>query len=88
MSCRLIDGTSLLPGLAGNVENGPSVTFLFVGGLPRSLPVDELPLLGHAEDTAGPCLRRARVLFGVIADRDPSFHISIRFVDGVIAERG
>lgn len=87
LSCRLIVGTSLLPGLAGNVENGPSVTFLLVGGRPRSLPVDELPLLGHADDTAGPCLRRTRGLFGVIAEREPSFHISIRF-EGVIAERG
>lgn len=56
------------PGLAGNVENGPSITERLLGGLPRSFPAEALPLLGHADDTAGPWRRLDRDLFGVVAD--------------------
>ena len=58
-------------GLAGNEENGPSVESPRFGGRPR-FPVDEAPLLGQADDTAGPCRRRLRLLSrvdGVTADR-------------------
>lgn len=51
----------LLVGLAGNVENGPSVTDLSFGGRPRSFP-DEVLELVHALETTGPCLFRARDL--------------------------
>ena len=62
-------GPSLVLGLAGNVTNGPSRTERLLGGLPRSLPVEEELLLGHAEETAGPWRRRDRFeLEGVIAD--------------------
>ena len=55
LSLRLIVGTSPAPpGLTGNVENGPSCTFRLFGGRPRTFPLDPAPLLGHAEDTAGP----------------------------------
>lgn len=47
-------------GFAGNVENGPSCTERLLGGLPLSLPDAVLVVDGHALDTAGPCLRRAR----------------------------
>lgn len=86
LSRRLMVGTSLLLGVAGKVENGPSVTFLLLGGLPRSFPEEELPLLGHADDTAGPCRRLDLDLFGVIAEREPSFHKFLRLRDGVMAD--
>ena len=54
------------------VENEPDVEFL-LGGRPRPFPVLEPLLFGHADDTAGPCLRLARVF-------SPD--------DGVTAERG
>lgn len=64
-----IVGPSLVFGLAGNVTNGPSRTERLLGGLPRSLPVEEELLLGHAEETAGPWRRRDRFeLDGVMAD--------------------
>lgn len=44
-----------------------------LGGLPRLFPLDELLLVGQADETAGPCLRLARVF-------SPE--------DGVTAERG
>jgi len=47
-------------GWAGNVENGPSLTDLLLGGRPLNFPVRGFPELGQAEDTAGPCLRRDR----------------------------
>jgi hypothetical protein len=49
-----IVGPSFVFGFAGNVTKGPSRTERLLGGLPRSLPVDELLLLGQADDTAGP----------------------------------
>ena len=68
-SPRLMVGPSLVFEFAGKVENGPSRTERFDGGRPRNLPVNEPPLLDHADDTAGPCLRRERLLLkGVIAD--------------------
>jgi hypothetical protein len=88
LSGRLTEGTSLLPGFTGKVEKGPSVTDRLLGGLPRSLPEAALPLLGHADETAGPCRRRDRGLFGVIAERDPSFQKLVLFEEGVIADRG
>ena len=54
-------GESLLLGFAGNVEKGPSVTDLSLGGRPRSFPEEVLELV-HALDTTGPCLFRARDL--------------------------
>lgn len=65
-----IVGPSFVLGFAGKVTNGPSRTERLLGGRPRSLPVDEPVLLGQAEDTAGPCLRRDRALDvdGVTAD--------------------
>ena len=87
-SSRLIVGTSLPPGLAGKVENGPSVTERLLGGLPRSFPEPEDALLPvHADETPRPCRRLGLDLFGVIADCDPSFHICV-LVEGVMAERG
>lgn len=61
---------SLFAGFAGKVTKGPSRIERLLGGRPRSLPVEELLLLDHAEDTAGPCRRLARglALDGVIAD--------------------
>ena len=56
----LMVGVSLALGLAGNVENGPSCTERLLGGRPRSLPDAVLVVEGHALETAGPCLRRAR----------------------------
>jgi len=63
-------GPSLVLGLAGNVTNGPSRTERLLGGLPRSFPLEELLLLGQADDTAGPCRRRDRdfEVDGVTAD--------------------
>ena len=86
LSLRLIVGISLELGFAGNVEKGPSVTERLLGGLPLSFPADVLPLLGHAEETAGPWRRRAR-LFGVMAERGSfaSFH---KCPLGVIADCG
>ena len=86
LSRRLIVGTSLVLGAAGKVVNGPSVTFRLLGGLPRNFPIEEFPLLGHADETAGPCRRFDRVLSGVIAERDPSFQRLLRFMDGVMAD--
>lgn len=88
LSRRLIVGTSLVLGVAGNVVNWPSVTFRLLGGLPRNLPIDEFPLLGQAEETAGPCRRFDLDLFGVTADWDPSFQRLLRFKEGVIADCG
>jgi hypothetical protein len=70
------------------VEKGPSVMERLFGGLPLSLPEDMPPLLGHAEETAGPCRRRTRVL-GVTADRGSfaSLQRLVRFV-GVTADWG
>ena len=47
-------GPSLVFGFAGNVMKGPSLTERLLGGRPRSFPVDDVLLLGQAEDTAGP----------------------------------
>lgn len=58
-------------GVIGKVENGPSWTMRLPGGLPRILLLVEL-LLGHADETAGPCLRRCRALRGVLADWNSS----------------
>ena len=57
-------------GLAGNVTKGPSRTERLLGGRPRSFPPEELVLLDHAEDTAGPWrrLERGFALEGVTAD--------------------
>jgi hypothetical protein len=65
-----IIGPSLVLGLAGKVTNGPSRTDRLLGGRPRSFPVEELLLLGQADDTAGPCRRRdlGFALDGVTAD--------------------
>ena len=65
-----IGGPSRVLGLAGNVTNGPSRIDRLLGGRPRSFPVEELLLLDHAQETAGPWRRRARgrALEGVIAD--------------------
>lgn len=54
-------GGSLIAGLAGNVEKGPSATERLLGGRPRSFP-EEVAALLHALDTAGPCLFRDRDL--------------------------
>ena len=54
----LIAGFSLVFGLTGKVENGPSCTDRLLGGLPRSLPEVALVVDGHALETAGPCLLR------------------------------
>jgi hypothetical protein len=86
LSRRLTVGTSLVLGVAGKVEKGPSVTFRLFGGLPRSFPDEELPLLGHAEETVGPCRRLDLDLFGAIAERDPSFHIFLRLTEVVMAD--
>jgi hypothetical protein len=51
---RSIGGPSLVFGLAGNVLYGPSRNERLLGGRPRSLPVDEVLLVDHADDTAGP----------------------------------
>lgn len=53
-------GGSFAFGLAGKVEKGPSCTERLLGGRPRSLPDAVLVVEGHALETAGPCLRRAR----------------------------
>jgi hypothetical protein len=86
LSRRLIVGTSLVLGLAGKVENGPSVTDRLLGGLPRSFPEAVAPFIGHADETAGPCRRLDRDLLGVIAERDPSFHMFLPVADGVTAD--
>lgn len=75
------DGTSAIVGVerwlgdlstfgsAGKVEYGPSCTLRLPGGLPRSFVLAEGLLLGHADDTAGPCFRRDRDRdVGVMAD--------------------
>ena len=87
-SPRSIVGPSLVFEFAGNVENGPSRTERFDGGRPRSLPVNAPPLLGHADDTAGPCLRRERLLLeGVIADCGSGNAESREWlIEGVIAD--
>lgn len=54
-------GASLVCGLAGKVEKGPSRTERLLGGRPRSLPVVGLFPLDHAADTAGPCRLRERL---------------------------
>jgi hypothetical protein len=61
---------SLFAGLAGKVTKGPSRIERLLGGRPRSFPLEELLLLDHAEETAGPCRRLARglALDGVTAD--------------------
>lgn len=46
------------PGFAGKVLNGPSRTFRFVGGRPRSFPVSGFEDEGQADETAGPWRRR------------------------------
>jgi hypothetical protein len=51
---RSMGGPSLVFGLAGKVVYGPSRIERFCGGRPRNLPVDEVLLVDHAEDTAGP----------------------------------
>ena len=48
-------------GFAGNDINGPSFTERFVGGLPRNFPFGVVLLLGHADDTAVPCLLLDRI---------------------------
>lgn len=68
LSWRLIFGTSLGDGFAGKVEKGPSWTDRLAEGLPLSFPEDVPPLLGQADETAGPWRRLARLLFGVTAD--------------------
>lgn len=51
---------SLMGGLAGKVEKGPSCTERLLGGLPRNLPAP-LPVVdGHALETTGVCLLLAR----------------------------
>jgi hypothetical protein len=79
---------SLLVGFAGKVTNGPSRVDLLLGGRPRSFPFDELLLLDQADDTAGPCRRRARgfALDGVMADMGSSKKGCADC--GVTAERG
>jgi hypothetical protein len=79
---------SRLVGFAGNVTKGPSRTDRLLGGRPRSFPVAELLLLDHADDTAGPCFRRARgfALEGVMADMGSSKKACPEC--GVTAERG
>jgi len=81
-------GISLDPGFTGNVEKGPSVMDRLLGGLPLSFPEDMPPLLGHAEETAGPWRRRDLDL-GVTAERGSlaSFQSCVRVV-GVTAEWG
>lgn len=61
---------SRLCGFAGNVTKGPSRVDRLLGGRPRSLPLEELLLLDHAEETAGPWrrLERGFALDGVTAD--------------------
>lgn len=84
----MIVGTSRKLGFAGKVEKGPSCTDRLLAGLPLNFPVDFPPLLGQADETAGPCLLLDRPL-GVIADCGsfvPS-HIS-RLLAGVIADCG
>lgn len=56
----MVGGGSFAFGLAGKVEKGPSCTERLLGGRPRSLPDAVLVVEGHALETAGPCLRRAR----------------------------
>jgi hypothetical protein len=70
LRCMSMAEPSLWVGLAGKVTNGPSRTERLLGGRPRSFPPDELLLLDHAEETAGPCRRLARglALDGVTAD--------------------
>jgi hypothetical protein len=85
---RSMGGPSLVFGLAGNVTKGPSRIERLLGGRPRSLPVDELLLVDHADETAGPCRRRDRdfTLEGVTADCGSSKN---GYADcGVTAERG
>ena len=57
----LMVGTSLVCGLAGKVEKGPSRTERLLGGRPRSLPVVGLEPLDQAAETAGPWRRRERL---------------------------
>ena len=59
---RSLTGPSLVLGFAGNVTKGPSLTERLVGGRPRSLPLGVVLLLGQADETAVPCLRRMRIL--------------------------
>ncbi len=66
----LIVGVSFAFGLTGKVENGPSCIERLLGGLPRILPEVVLLVVGHALETAGPCL--LRFLFGDL----------LKFVDG------
>jgi hypothetical protein len=65
---RLGVGSALALGLAGKVEYGPSVVVRLLGGLPLTLPAEKVPLLGQADETAGPCLLLGRADDGVMAD--------------------
>ena len=84
----LVNGAFL--GFAGNVEYDPSVLVRLLGGLPLSLPVELVPLLGQADDTVGGFLRRALGLLGVRADCGSgfSFQGAVCRKVGVIAVRG
>lgn len=53
-------GASLVFGLAGKVEKGPSCTDRLLGGLPLSFPVEVLVLPGQALEIAGPWRFRER----------------------------
>ncbi len=56
----LIMEASLVFGLAGNVEKGPSCTERLLGGLPLSFPVELLVLPGQALEMVAPCRFRER----------------------------
>jgi hypothetical protein len=72
--CTFIGVPSRPLGFTGKVTKGPSLTERLLGGRPRNFPLDEALLLDQADETAGPCRRRARgfalelALEGVMAD--------------------
>ena len=58
---RVTVGVSFEVGFAGKVENGPSWIERLLGGLPLNFPEPPLALDGQALETAGTCLRFARL---------------------------
>ena len=71
------------------MTKGPSFTERFVGGRPRNFPFGVVVLLGQAEDTAVPCLRRMRSFWdAVMADWGSSNAESGCALVGVTADMG
>ena len=79
-------------GFTGNDENGPPGAEPRLGGRPRILPVIDPEVLGHAEETAGPCRLRLRdfsPVEGVSAERGSTTEgCSVWWFLGIYADRG